>query len=82
MIVHGPEGSILAAGSRLDMSVVCWQAGRFSGAADDTAQWAAGPLIPYSQRWLPLRQVLLGTSLCSRFSGSEKGSGGKGGEAG
>lgn len=82
MIVHGPEGSVLAAGSRLDMSMVCWQAGRFSGVADNTAHWTAGLLIPYSQRWFPLRQVLSGTSLCSRFGGSEKGSGGKGGEAG
>lgn len=42
MIVHGPEGSVLAAGSRLDMSMVCWQAGRFSGAADNTAHWTQG----------------------------------------
>lgn len=34
MIVHSNEGSVLATGTKLDVSLLCWQAGLFSGAAE------------------------------------------------
>lgn len=82
MIVHMALRQRFIAGNKIRHDVVCWQAGGSLGPQITllTGLWEL--LIPYSQRWFPLRSDAGHFTLMQQIQWFRKDQEGRGGEAG